>query len=458
MDNTAEIPTPSSRSILPGYRTSFGEGMHDECMDASIKLDNDVTYGAGRPHNVSSASRRTASSASASASAYSTSASASAAPRRSLADVFLSENDDDDVVGVGMEQTERGARLKKVCLWGGLILVLGIIFITAPKPGFIFGSGGNDEANDSVSLSSNDGTSIQAPTLEMTTTTAPPEEQDDTTATQEAEDVQVEENEVVNGDVQVDMNRMQALQTVLLESRAVLETELQDKTSPQFMALRWLATDDSEQLDIPGYEHNTHTDVYQNGEATGDQELGIQLLQRYALGTFYFAMQTNSENNNSEKKLRELQGGFDDLTQYAVSRNEEFQTDWTSQSHACDWFGVDCDMEDHILSVNLTSSLLEGTLVKEIFQQVSLPFMTSLDLSFNSIKGPFPHHQIVNEKLEVLLLGHNELEQDVEAILGHERGGLVSLINVDVSHNKFTGTLPDSWQQTPNLRTSSSCA
>ena len=83
------------------------------------------------------------------------------------------------------------------------------------------------------------------------------------------------------------------------------------------------------------------------------------------------------------------------------------------------------------------SNSLSGTIPIEIFEIESLEI--ALNLSFNHLSGAIPPQISALSKLSVLDLSHNELNGELLAL-----SGLVNLVSLNVSHNNFTGYLPDS--------------
>jgi hypothetical protein len=110
---------------------------------------------------------------------------------------------------------------------------------------------------------------------------------------------------------------MDCLAEILLQNEVADAEALQDESSPQFRALRWLATEDTAVLDL-------------------DSISPVILLERYALAVLYFA-------NNGE--------GW---------RN---QWDFLSESSVCGWRiwprGVTCNEDDLVMSLVLCKSTNE---------------------------------------------------------------------------------------------------
>ncbi|KAG8655573.1 hypothetical protein MANES_04G052244v8 [Manihot esculenta] len=79
--------------------------------------------------------------------------------------------------------------------------------------------------------------------------------------------------------------------------------------------------------------------------------------------------------------------------------------------------------------LNLSNNTFRGTLPSSL---------SSLNLSWNALTGTIPPQISALNKLSILDLSHNELEGDLMAL-----AGLENLISLNISHNNFTGYLPD---------------
>ena len=356
MDSASSTQRPAaSDSIMSSYRrtTSYragsnmaGAGGGDEVMDASINLRDEVSFGGGA--EIPDHSRRST--------------------RKSLVDIFLADGgtaDDDDTASfVGMQQTHQGQRLKKISLWLCLAVVLVIIFVTAPKPGFLFGSSSSSSADAAVA-----GEKVfQEEETFLPDTTAPTEEFVDYEEVEEEVEVTkppAVATEEENTDIQVDMNRMEAIKGYIIQRHEAFEAELRSEESPAAKSLKWMVTEDTANLDVPGYAHNTHI-VDPTTEEKHEQ--GKQLLQRYALAAFYFAVEPSSSSSGGAAGddarrhdlllRRQLQQNND----FERDRAQQFATTWATNdgSSVCDWFGVECNDDQHVVSLNVSHALLQG--------------------------------------------------------------------------------------------------
>ena len=422
----------SSYSRTTSYRAGSGGGGGDEVMDASINLRDDVTYGGGSeiPHHRASSARK------------------------SLVDMFLADTGgsetEDAASFVGMQQTQRGQRAKKIGMWVCLAVVLVIIFVTAPKPGFLFGSGSSSDSSSADAAAIQEEEDVEEDTS-WPDTTAPSEflagEVEVTQPVEQplaevAGDGAVPALDHTDNDIQIDMNRMEAIKSYIIQKHEAFEAELRAENSPAAKSLQWMVTEDTAQVDVPGYAFNTG-----NSKPTSDQkhEQGIQLLQRYALAAFYFAMEpTSTDGDDAKRNLRrQLQ---DDSDQ---DRQQQFASTWATNdgSHVCDWFGVECNDDQHVVSLNVSHALLQGELIPEIFQEHALPQMTGMDVSHNNLMGVFPPHPVQNTVLTNLNMEHNRLSGNVHNVLTR----LTGLVNMDVKMNRFSGEVPSDWSTVPEM-------
>jgi hypothetical protein len=111
--------------------------------------------------------------------------------------------------------------------------------------------------------------------------------------------------------------RLDCLAKILLQNEVADAEALQDASSPQFLALRWLANEDNAVLDMD----STPTDI---------------LVERYVLAVLHFA--TSAE------------GGLNGLN-------------FLTASSVCEWRGVICNRDDFVVALNLGKSKHEEVIV-----------------------------------------------------------------------------------------------
>ncbi|KAL3805145.1 hypothetical protein HJC23_003373 [Cyclotella cryptica] len=108
---------------------------------------------------------------------------------------------------------------------------------------------------------------------------------------------------------------------------------------------------------------------------------------------------------------------------------------WLSDINECGWTGVECDVEGHVIGLNLTAYGLDGTIPPEIG---TLQHMQTLSLSDNSLYGTLP-----SELFEMKFVSEVHLDgNNFTSTLPFGIGNLKELIVLSLSDNKFTGPLP----------------
>ena len=367
---------------------------------------------------------------------------------RTMVDVFLQEEEENESAIsaiVGMQETPSSTRLKTYGMWFCTLVVIMIIFVSVPSFGSSDKGGDN---NKEIVQAGGDG--LLGPELHPNTTTT--EEAGSGVAVPKEETEAPPAQTTLTATTEHDVNRQQAIQAFLLEKGISRAAELRDTRSAAYQALEWMSLRDSAKLDVPGfYEHENkgdHSDL-------SEEQQGALLLQRFALATFYFRMEEEFLQGGEERHLlrhkrrrrnrrRRFLHGANSPSAEEFHRQDKFEEHWTVHNDTCSWFGVTCNDQDFIVDINLTHTLLEGKLVAELFQEAALPAMTSLDLSHNNLNGFFPTSvEIKNSKLTYLDLEHNQMEKSVEPILTQLR----ALQELDLTDNKFTGSLPDDWSE-----------
>lgn len=185
-------------------------------------------------------------------------------------------------------------------------------------------------------------------------------------------------------------------------------TELDDPTSPQFLALQWISMEQGDSSNVFSMDAS---------------------LQRYALATIYFAT-----------------GG-----------GEWTSADsWLSNTvHECDWSRVTCDnSRTAVISLELTNNALKGRLPPEL---KLLKYLRILRLNDNSIKGSLPPEYSRLGDLEEFHLANNQLTGSIPWEYGGF-GSFAALRIFDVSRNLLEGRLPSEMGEMSNLQTVNLCS
>ena len=185
----------------------------------------------------------------------------------------------------------------------------------------------------------------------------------------------------------VQTDNISRLKAILSSASSDGGASLLDDSSPQFRAYTWLAGD------LP------------NGNHTEER-----LLQRYALGTLFFA-------TNGMKWLN------DDK--------------WLASSDELGWYGIIPGIDankDTILTIELSGNRLQGSIPPEIFE--FLPTMQYLHLSSNELTGPIPKEIGMLQHIKVVELAYNQLTS-----IPTEMGQLHTIEGLLLEGNDFGGQL-----------------
>ncbi|KAL3797543.1 hypothetical protein HJC23_009907 [Cyclotella cryptica] len=117
---------------------------------------------------------------------------------------------------------------------------------------------------------------------------------------------------------------------------------------------------------------------------------------------------------------------------------------WLSDIYECGWAGVECDVEGHVIGLNLNTFGLDGTIPPEIG---TLQHMQNLSLSDNSLHGTLPSEIFdMNYMTELYLDGNN-----ITSTLPPHVGNLNKLTMLSLSENEITGPLPSEIGNLNNL-------
>lgn len=160
----------------------------------------------------------------------------------------------------------------------------------------------------------------------------------------------------------------------------------------------------------------------------------------------------NAQVPNQERKaLEEL---------YAKTSGTSWNNTWDLKEEVTSWYGVQVE-DGHVVAIKLHHNGLEGE-IPDNFQQ--LPYLRSLNLAFNELRGKLPaslfnHPGItivrlemnslsgampkeisLDSKLKELSLFNNQLEGEIPSEIGNAK----ALKVLNLSSNYLTGSLPQS--------------
>lgn len=110
---------------------------------------------------------------------------------------------------------------------------------------------------------------------------------------------------------------------------------------------------------------------------------------------------------------------------------------WLGEDQECNWQGISCDVSSRITAINLTSFELTGELPGSSF--ALLPALTSLIMTHNSLTGSIPLEIWTLTKLKVLDLSSNKFEGTIPDAINY----LSELTLLRLGKNNFNFLLPD---------------
>ena len=120
-------------------------------------------------------------------------------------------------------------------------------------------------------------------------------------------------------------------------------------------------------------------------------------------------------------------------------------TNWLSDRHIEDWYGVNTDEDGRVTSLNLGNNGLHGPLPIELAQLSSL---VGLSLEGNRLTGTIPPELVELTSLKLLYLFDNQLTGAIPPNLGL----LVNLIHLCLNGNQLTGSIPPELGGLTNLK------
>jgi hypothetical protein len=140
--------------------------------------------------------------------------------------------------------------------------------------------------------------------------------------------------------------------------------------------------------------------------------------QRYILAVLYFA--TNGEawlhcSNNT-----------------ASSCDEDR---FLSASHECEWGGVGCNSDNHVISFHMSENNMSGTLPTEL---AHLSLLTEISMDTNALQGTLPSTWNQLTLLEILDLDNNQF---TGIFPDSFYNAMTSLRVIDLDHNQLRGSI-----------------
>ncbi|GMP46266.1 hypothetical protein CsSME_00014488 [Camellia sinensis var. sinensis] len=135
------------------------------------------------------------------------------------------------------------------------------------------------------------------------------------------------------------------------------------------------------------------------------------------------------------------------------SPNHSLLTSWVLPPHdniststgPCSWYGVTCNFDGSINTLNLTNSSVNGTL--DNFSFSSFPNLSYIDLSMNNLFGAIPHRVGYLPKLIYLDLSTNQFSGNIPPKIGL----LTNLETLHLFDNQLNGSIPQELGQLKSL-------
>jgi len=112
-------------------------------------------------------------------------------------------------------------------------------------------------------------------------------------------------------------------------------------------------------------------------------------------------------------------------------------TNWTTNEPVCEWEGITCDQNQHVIEINLQNNNLSGTIPVDL---VNLKNLVKLDLSENFLYGKIPENLYLLKNLKTLNLGYNHLSGEIPDTFFQFEQLETLFLNV----NQFQGMIPES--------------
>ena len=120
-------------------------------------------------------------------------------------------------------------------------------------------------------------------------------------------------------------------------------------------------------------------------------------------------------------------------------------TNWLSEKHIEEWYGVNTDEEGRVTTLNLGRNNLRGQIPIQLAQLSSLE---GLSLEGNQLTGSIPREMGELVSLTLMYLFDNQLTGSIP----HELGKLFNLIHLCLNGNRLSGSVPPELSSLKNLK------
>lgn len=179
----------------------------------------------------------------------------------------------------------------------------------------------------------------------------------------------------------------------------------------------------------------------------------------------YFGSKTCNDSQNAaiqqNSELGILQAFFDSTSGNSWKVNDG----WKTTTSPCNWFGIECNSDGKVVSIELESNALKGSVTSDIFKLQSL---RTLNLKGNEIRFTFDGiGQAANlAKLTLSETGLDSVvgigqatsltelhltDNDLKGSIPYEIFGLTNLRKLHLNLNSFTGKIPPTISSLKNL-------
>jgi len=193
------------------------------------------------------------------------------------------------------------------------------------------------------------------------------------------------------------------------------------------------------------------TGTYYLGQNSCSVDQGINVVTSSSSAAAAVDTTDTLASSSSERFILELL-----YDQTSGSESWKSSNDWKTEKSICSWYGINCDENGSVASIQLGSNGMKGSMPTEIF---SLPNLVHLKMYGNDLDVDFAGIENARNlqtlglddtglksldgigkarSLIELNVGYNKLNDD----LPEELSKLMNLKMLDISHNNFSGPLP----------------
>ena len=120
-------------------------------------------------------------------------------------------------------------------------------------------------------------------------------------------------------------------------------------------------------------------------------------------------------------------------------------SNWLTQRHVDEWYGVHTDEEGRVTALNLGGNNLNGTMTAQLAE---LSHLEGLSLEDNQLTGVIPQEMGGLDNLTLLYLFGNQLT----GVIPPELGQMQNLIHLCLNNNRLSGVIPPELGQLRNLK------